>query len=152
LSRFLKAHVFCGALIALLVVPAALAKSTEIFGPDLRVEGQSKTSSVAFSVILLPSYNVSKPGVTVTMTNCKTGQKAPIRVVRRSGGLGGGRSLQAHPGKIVWKLNSVPAKPAKPKLQLWLAVPKGVKNFCLHTSMYDNFTKTTVNVNNRVPI
>jgi hypothetical protein len=144
--------VLAGALIALLVVPAALARSNEIFGPDLRVEGQSKTSTVAFTVILIPSYSTAKPGVKVTMTNCKSGQKAPIRLVRRAGGLGAGRSLQAHPGKIVWSLNSVPAKPAKPKLHLWLAVPKGVKNFCLHTSMYDNNTKTTVNVNNRVPI
>ena len=146
---FSKAHVLVGALIALLVVPAALARSNDIFGPDLRVVGQSKTSTVAFDVILSPSYRKAKPGVKVTMTNCKSGQKAPIRLVSRSGSLG---SVQARPGKIVWTLNSVPGKPAKPKLSMRLAVPNGVKKFCLATSMYDSYTKTTVKVTNRVPI
>jgi hypothetical protein len=149
---FSKTHVLSGALIALLVVPAALARSNEIFGPDLRVEGQSKTSTVAFTVIPIPSCSTAKPGVKVTMTNCKSGQKAPIRLVRRFGTLGPGRSLQARPGKIVWTLTHVPGKPARPKLRMRLAVPKGVKTFCLHTSMYDMFTKTTVNITNRVPI
>ena len=83
------------------------------------------------------------------MTNCKSGQQAPIRLVRRFGSLG---SLRARPGKLVWNLAIIPAKPAKRKLRLRLAVPKGVTKFCLHTSMYDKFTKTTVNTNNRVPI
>jgi hypothetical protein len=147
LSSFPKAaSAVAGAFIALLVAPAALA---DIFGPDMRVEGQSLTTTVEFSVILTPSYSTPKPGVTVTMTNCKSGQRAPIRLVRRFGTVG---SLQAKPGKLVWSLESIPAKPAKRKLRVRLAVPKGVKTFCLHTSLYDKFTKTTVNTNNRVPI
>jgi hypothetical protein len=135
-----------GAFIVLPVAPAALA---DIFGPDLRVEGQSLTSSVEFTVRLTPHYSTPKPGVIVTMTNCPSGQQAPIRLVRRFGTLG---SLRARPGKLVWSLESIPAKPATRKLRLRLAVPKGVTKFCLHTSMYDNFTKTTVNTNNRVPV
>jgi hypothetical protein len=135
-----------GAFIVLPVAPAALA---DIFGPDLRVEGQSLTATVEFTVVLTPSYSTPKPGVIVTMTNCKSGQQAPIRLVRRFGSLG---SLRARPGKLVWTLETIPAKPVKRKLRLRLAVPKGVKTFCLHTSMYDKFTKTTVNTNNRVPI
>jgi hypothetical protein len=135
-----------GAFIVLPVAPAALA---DIFGPDLRVEGQSLTSSVEFTVRLIPQYSTPKPGVTVTMTNCKSGQQAPIRLIRRFGTLG---SLRARPGKLVWSLESIPAKPATRKLRLRLAVPKGVTKFCLHTSMYDKFTKTTVNTNNRVPV
>jgi hypothetical protein len=132
--------------IVLPVAPAALA---DIFGPDLRVEGQSLTSSVEFTVRLTPHYSTPKPGVTVTMTNCPSGQQAPIRLVHRFGTLG---SLRARPGKLVWSLESIPAKPATRKLRLRLAIPKGVTKFCLHTSMYDKFTKTTVNTNNRVPI
>ena len=138
-----------GAIVALMLAPAAPA---DLFGPDLKVEGQSKTKNVAFTLVLSPSYTTSKPGVTVTMTNCKSGQKAPIRLLSRSGGLGAGRSLQAHPGKIVWTLSAVPAKPAKPKLRMRLAIPAGAKKFCLQTSMYDSFTKSTVNMTTRVPL
>jgi hypothetical protein len=146
-SFFPKAALaIAGGSILLAVAPAALA---DIFGPDLRVEGQSLTTTVEFTVVLTPSYSTPKPGVIVTMTNCKSGQQAPIRLVRRFGTLG---SLRARPGKLVWNLESIPAKPAKRKLRLRLAVPKGVTKFCLHTSMYDKFTKTTVNTNNRVPI
>jgi len=60
--------------------------------------------------------------------------------------------LRAKPGKLVWSLESIPAKPATRKLRLRLAVPAGVRKFCLHTSMYDKFTKTTVNTNNTVPV
>jgi hypothetical protein len=140
------ALVIAGAFIALLVAPAALA---DIFGPDLRVEGQSLTKSVALTVRLNPSYSTPKPGVTVTMTNCGSGQ---IRLVRRLGSLGPGQSFRARPGKFVWTLTSVPAKPAKPKLSMRLAVPKGVKTLCVRTSMYDNFTKQTVNLTNRIPL
>jgi hypothetical protein len=142
--------VVAGALIAVLVAPAALAHS--IFGPDLRVEGQRLTKTVAFTLILTPSYSTPKPGVIVTMTNCKSGQAAPIRLVRRLGTLGAGRSLQAHPGKLVWSVETVPAKPAKPRLRLRLAIPKGVKKLCVQTSMYDNFTKQTVNMTTKVPL
>jgi hypothetical protein len=146
-SSFPKtASAVAGAFIALLVAPAAFA---DLFGPDLRVEGQSLTTTVEFTTILTPSYSTPKPGVIVTMTNCKSGQQAPIRLVRRFGTLG---ALQARPGKLVWSVESIPAKPTKRKLRLRLAVPKGVKTFCLHTSMYDKFSKTTVDVQNRVPI
>lgn len=150
MSFFLKASsAAAGAAIALLVAPAALA---EIFGPDLTVAGQSKTTTVEFTAVLTPSYSVAKPGVIVTMTNCKSGQKAPIRLVQRFGTLGPGQTLRAKPGRLVWSVSKIPAKPAKRKLRMRLAVPTGVKNFCLHTSMYDNYTKTTVNLTNRVPI
>jgi hypothetical protein len=146
-SFFPKAALaIAGTFIVLAVAPAALA---DIFGPDLRVEGQSLTSSVEFTVRLVPHYSTPKPGVTVTMTNCKSGQQAPIRLVRRFAILG---SLRARPGELVWSLESIPAKPATRKLRLRLAIPKGVTKFCLHTSMYDKFTKTNVNTNNRVPI
>jgi hypothetical protein len=134
-----------------LVAPAALAHS--IFGPDLRVEGQSLTNSVALNLVLTPSYKTAKPGVVVTMTNCKSGQKAPIRLIRRIGALGPGRTLQSRPGRLVWTLDTVPAKPAKPKLQLRLAIPAvAADKFCVHTSMYDNFTKRTVDITTRVPL
>jgi hypothetical protein len=135
-----------GAFIAVLIAPAALA---EIFGPDLRVEGQSLTKSVALTVRLTPSYSTPKPGVTVTITKCGAAQ---VRLVRRLGSLGAGQSFRASSGKLVWTLASVPAKPAKPNLSLRLAVPKGVKTLCVRTSMYDNFTKQTVNVTNRIPL
>jgi len=140
------ALVTVGAFIALVVAPAALA---EKFGPDLRVEGQSLTTSVALTVRLSPSYSTSKPGVTVTMTKCGAAQ---VLLVRRLGSLGSGQTFRAQPGKLVWTLASVPAKPAKPTLNLRLAVPKGAKTLCVHTSMYDNYTKQTVNVTNRIPL
>jgi hypothetical protein len=152
LTFFLKAHVSAGAFIALLVAPTALAHPTDIFGPDVRVEGQSVTSAVAFTITISPSYSTPKPGVTVTMTNCKSGQRAPIRLVRRIGTLGPNQSLRARPGKLVWNLSSVPAKPAKPTLRLRLAIPKGVNTFCTFTSVYDTFTKDTVNITTRVPL
>jgi hypothetical protein len=140
------ALVTAGAFIALVVAPAALA---EKFGPDLRVEGQSLTTSVALTVRLSPSYSTSKPGVTVTMTKCGAAQ---VRLVRRLGGLGSGQTFRASAGKLVWTLASVPAKPAKPTLNLRLAVPKGAKTLCVRTSMYDSYTKQTVNVTNRIPL
>jgi hypothetical protein len=149
-SFFPKAALaIAGALIVLPVAPAALA---DIFGPDLRVEGQRLKTTVGLTVFILPSYSTPKPGVTVTMTNCKFGQRAPIRLVRRFGTLGSGQSLHGRPGNLVWELKTVPAKPAKPKLRLGLAVPKGVKTFCIQTSMYDNFTKKIVKTTNRVPL
>jgi len=140
------ALVIAGAFIALLMAPAALA---EKFGPDLRVEGQSKITFVAVTVRLSPSYSTPKPGVTVTMTKCGAAQ---VRLVQRLGGLGSGQTFRAQPGKLVWTLASVPAKPAKPTLSLRLAVPKGAKTLCVQTSMHDNYTKQTVNVTNRIPL
>ena len=138
-----------GTFVALLVVPAAFA---DIFGPDLRVTGQSKTTTVEFTALLIPSYSTPKPGVIMTMTNCKSGQKAPIRLVRRFGTIGPGRSLQAHPGKLVWNVSTVPARPAKAKIRLRLALPTGITKFCACTSMYDTYTKTTTTITTRVPL
>lgn len=147
MSSFPKAaSAVAGAFIALLIAPAAFAN---IFGPDLVVAGQSLTTTVEVTVTLTAVYSTPKPGVAVTLTNCKSGQRAPIRLVRRFGNLG---HLQAKPGKLVWSLDSIPAKPAKRKLRVRLAVPTGVKTFCFQTSMFDNFTKTTVTATNRVPI
>jgi hypothetical protein len=151
LSFFPKALVVAGAVVAL-AAPAALAHSSFIYGPDLRVEGQSVKKSIAFTLRLTPSYSTPKPGVTVTMTNCKSGQRVPIHLIRHVGALGAGQSLKAHLGKIVWSLTSVPAKPAKPTLRLRLTAPKGVKTFCTVTSMYDQFTKKTVKITSRVPV
>jgi hypothetical protein len=152
-SSFPKAAIVAaGAFVAVLVAPMALAHSSFLYGPDLRVEGQGKTGNVAFTLVLTPSYATPKPGVQVTMTNCKFGQKAPIRLIRRIGPLGPGRTLTARPGKIVWTVGTVPGKPAKPKLRLRLALPAGVNKFCMLTSMYDSFTKQTVQQTTRVPV
>ena len=153
MSSFRKAAIVAaGGLVAALVAPLALAHSNFLYGPDLRVEGQGKTGNVAFKFTLTPSYSSPKPGVRVTMTNCKTGQQAPIRLIRRVGALGANQSLQAHPGKIVWNVGSVPAKPARAKLRLRLAVPNGVSKFCSFVSMYDTYTKKTTNIRMRVPL
>jgi hypothetical protein len=149
-SSLSKALLAVGALASLAVVPGAFARSTDLFGPDLRVAGQSATNGVTFTLVLSPSYNTAKPGVTVTMTTCGQGPK--IRLLRRLGGLGQGQSLQARPGRIVWNVASVPARPAKAKLRLRLASPQGRSSLCVHTSMYDRYTKSTIDLTNRVPL
>jgi hypothetical protein len=138
--------------VAMLVAPAALARTSKLFPPDLGVEGQSVTTSVAFALIITPSYGAPKPGVTVTMTNCKTGQRAPIRLLRRAG-LHPGETLRARPGKIVWDIKTIPGKPAKRKLRLWLAIPKSSPaKFCTSTTMYDKLTKNSATITTRVPL
>jgi len=147
LTSFSKAAlVVAGTFSAMVVAPAALA---DIFGPDLTVAGQSLTTSVALTVNLAPSYNKPKPGVVVTMTNCGSGG---LKVVRRIGTLGANQTFRASSGKIVWTVKTVPAKPAKPKLSLRLAIPKSGKTLCVRTSMYDNYTKKTVKATNRIPL
>jgi len=137
--------VLCAA--ASLAVPAAYAQTATKYGPDLQVTGQGqgkfKTTSVALHVTLTPSYATAKPGVVVTMRSCG----GSLKLLRRSGG---GGSLHASQGKLVWALSAVPGKPAKPKLNLTLAAPKGRKTLCVSTSMYDNYTRKTVSI--RTPI
>jgi hypothetical protein len=139
--------------VALLAVPVALARADTRFGPDLRVvgqgEGRTTTTSVALNLTLSPSYATSKPGVVVTMTSCN---KASLKLLRRVGALGSGQSLRSRPGKIVWTLVSVPGKPAKPKLSLKLAAPTNTSKLCVRSSMYDNYTKQTINIRTPVPL
>ena len=153
MSSFRKAAIVAaGGLVAALVAPLALAHSNFLYGPDLRVEGQGKTGNVAFKFTLTPSYSSPKPGVRVTMTNCKTGKQPPIRVLRRIGPLGAGQTLSGRRGKYVWSVPTVPAKPVQPKLRLTMVLPAVVTKFCLLTSMYDSYTKQTVNQTTRVPV
>ena len=139
--------------VACIAVPAALAQTATKYGPSLIVTGQGQglytTSSVALHVALRPSYSTSKPGVVVTMRNC-TG--VPLKLLRRSGGLGAGQSLHASNGKLVWTLSAVPGRPASPKLNLILAPPQGKKTLCVSTSMYDNYTRKTVSIRTAVPL
>ncbi len=136
-----------------LAAPAALAHSDKLFPPDLGVEAQSVTTAVAYTLIVTPSYSVSKPGVTVTMTNCKSGQQAAIRIKRRFGTLHSGETVHAGPGKIVWDLQTIPGKPAKRKLRLNLVIPSGnLKTFCTVTTMYDKLTKNSASITTRVPL
>ena len=132
---------------ACLAAPAAFAHTATRYGPDLEVSGQGQgkytTSSVALHVKLSPSYSTAKPGVVVTMRSCG----GALKLLRRSGG---GGSLHASKGTLVWTLSSVPGRPAKPQLNLTLAAPKGRKTLCVSTSMYDNYTRKTVNI--RTPI
>ena len=139
--------------VALLAAPAAFARADTKFGPDLRVQGQGEgqftTSSVALNLTLTPSYSTRKPGVVVTMTSCNN---ATLKLLRRVGGLGAGQSLRARPGRIVWSLSTVPGTPARPKLALKLAAPKGKSKLCVRASMYDNYTKKTININTPIPL
>ena len=148
----LRGFVVAGA-VALLAVPAALARTDTKFGPDLRVVGQgqgaSATTSVALNLTLSPSYATSKPGVVVTMTSCNN---ASLKLLRRNGSLGSGQSLRSRPGRIVWTLASVPGKPAKPKLSLKLAAPTGKSQLCVRSSMYDNYTKRTIAIRTPIPL
>jgi hypothetical protein len=141
------------AAVALLAAPAALARADTKFGPDLRVvgqaEGETATTSVALNLTLSPSYSTRKPGVVVTMTSCNN---ALLKLLRRVGSLGSGQSLQAKPGRIVWNVASIPGKPAKPKLSLKLAAPKGRSKLCVRTSMYDNYTRKTINIRTPIPL
>jgi hypothetical protein len=148
LSIFPRAIVVvCAA--ACIAVPAAFAQTATKYGPELQVTGQGQgtytTSSVALHVKLSPSYSTSKPGVVVTMRSCG----GSLKVLRRSGG---GGSLLATKGKLVWSLSAVPGRPAKPQLNLILATPKGRKTLCVSTSMYDNYTRKTVNVRTSIPL
>ena len=140
------------ALLALVAASAAFAQSAKLFPPDLGVIGQSKETSVSYQLIVTPAYSTAKPGVTVTMTNCKSGQKAPIRLLR-SRGRHPGETLSAKPGKIVWNINTLPGKPAKRKLRLWLAIPKNAPaKFCTTTTMYDKLTKNSATITQKVPL
>jgi hypothetical protein len=153
LSLFPGKAVAVTGLVALLAASAALAQPTKLFPPDLGIEGQSVTTSVAFTLIVTPAYSTRKPGVTVTMTNCKSGQRAPIRLLRRSNTLHRGESFRARPGKIVWDITTLPGKPVKRKLHLNLAIPKGnLKKFCTTTTMYDKLTKNSATITTRVPL
>ena len=139
--------------LALLAAPAAFARTDTKFGPDLRVAGQGQgltaTTSVALNLTLSPSYSTPKPGVVVTMTSCNN---ASLKLLRRVGSLGSGQSLRARPGRIVWSLSAVPGMPAKPKLALKLAAPKGKSKLCVRASMYDNYTRQTINVRTPIPL
>jgi hypothetical protein len=138
---------------ALLAAPAADTRIETKFGPDLRVVGQGtgqpKTTAVALNLTLSPSYATSKPGVVVTMTSCNN---ASLKLLRRVSRLGSAQRLRARRGRIVWSLASVPGKPAKPQLRLRLAVPAGKAKLCVRSWMYDNYTKTTVNVSTPIPL
>jgi hypothetical protein len=152
LSILARGFAVAGA-VALLAAPAAFARADTKFGPDLRVQGQGEgqftTSSVALNLTLTPSYSTRKPGVVVTMTSCNN---ATLKLLRRVGGLGAGQSLRARPGRIVWSLSTVPGTPARPKLALKLAAPKGKSKLCVRASMYDNYTKKTININTPIPL
>ena len=137
------------ALVAALAAPAAVAHSSKLFAPDLRVEGQSLDTAVAYTLVVTPTYRVSKPGVTVTMSSCKSG--TTIRLKRRFGSLHKGETFHAKPGKIVWDLAKIPGKPAKSKLRLNLVIPSG-KTLCTVTTMYDKLTKNSVSITTRVPL
>jgi len=139
--------------VALLAAPAAFARTDTKFGPDLRVQGQGQgtaaTTSVALNLTLSPSYSTRKPGVVVTMTSCNN---ATLKLLRRVGGLGAGQSLRTRPGRIVWSLSTVPGKPAKPKLALKLAAPNNTSKLCVRASMYDNYTRKTINIRTPIPL
>jgi hypothetical protein len=139
--------------VTLLMAPAALARTDTKFGPDLRVvgqaEGETATTRVALILTLTPSYSTRRPGVVVTMTSCNN---ASLRLLRRIGSLGSGQTLRARPGRIVWNVASVPAKPAKPKLSLKLAVPKRKSKLCVRTSMFDNYTRKTISIRSPIPL
>jgi len=138
---------------ALLTASAAFAQTATKYGPEIRVVGQGQglhsTTSVALHVTLTPSYASAKPGVVVTMRNC-TG--VPLKLIRRSGGLGAGQSLRASSGQLVWSVSTVPGKPSKPKLGLIIAPPTGKKTLCVSTSMYDSYTRQTVHLRTAVPL
>jgi hypothetical protein len=138
---------------ALLAAPAAFARADTKFGPDLRVQGQGvgqgATTSVALNLTLSPSYSTRKPGVVVTMTSCNN---ASLKLLRRIGRLGAGQSLRGRTGRIVWSLTSVPGKPAKPKLALRLAAPNNASKLCVRASMYDNYTRKTINIRTPIPL
>ena len=138
---------------ALLAAPAAVSRADTKFGPDLRVEGQaggrSATTAVALNLTLRPSYATRKPGVVVTMTSCNN---ASLKLLRRVSPLGSGQSLRARLGRIVWSVASVPAKPAKPALRLQLRVPSGKAKLCVRSSMYDNYTKKTIDITTPIPL
>lgn len=138
--------------LAMLAAQGALGGSAKLFPPDLGVEGQSLGTSVEFGLIITPSYSTPKPGVTVTMTNCKHGQRAPIRVVRRAG-VHPGETLSVKPGKVVWNVKTLPGKPKKRKVRLWFAIPANVgSTFCAVTTMYDKLTKNSATITTRVPL
>ena len=142
-----------GALVAALAAPAALAHSDRLFPPELTVRGQSVTTAVAYTLTVSPAYTTTKPGVTVTMTNCKSGQRAPIRLAHRFGTLHSGETFHAKPGKIVWDLTTIPGKPAKRKLRLNVAIPNNAPaKFCTVVTMYDKLTKNSASITTRVPL
>ena len=134
---------------ACIAAPAAFAHTATKYGPDLTVTGQGQgatsTTSVALHLTLSPSYSTAKPGVVVTMRSCG----GALKLLRRAGG---GGSLHAGKGTLVWSLSAVPGRPAKPKLNLILAAPKGRKKLCVSTSMYDNYTRKTVNLRTAIPL
>jgi hypothetical protein len=138
--------------VALAAPAAALGHSAFRFGPDLRVAGQSVGGNVAFKLTLTPSYPTAKPGVTVTMTNCKYSSAPPIRVVAYTGGVGPGQTLRARPGRVVWDLRAIPAAPTKRLLLLRLHAPNGQTRLCVQTSMYDRYTRSTTKLVNNVPL
>ena len=141
------------AAVVLLAAPAANAGADTRFGPDLRVEGQGvgqpNTTAIALNLTLTPYYATRKPGVVVTMTSCNN---ASLKLLRRVSRLGSGQSLRARRGRIVWSVASIPGKPAKPALRLRLAVPTGKPKLCVRSSMYDNYTKKTINISTPIPL
>ena len=151
MASFPRTAVAIATFVTALAAPAALAQSDKNFAPDLGVEGQSVETAVAYTLIVTPSYRVAKPGVTVTMTSCKSGPT--IRLKRRVGSLHSGETFHAKPGKIVWDLAKTPGKPAKRKLRLNLAIPSGSpKTLCTVTTMYDKLTKNSASITTRVPL
>ena len=140
--------------VALLAAPAAFARTETKFGPDLRVvraraRASSRRRAVALNLTLSPSYATRKPGVVVTMTSCNN---ASLKLLRHVGSLGSGQSLHAtaRPDRLEPRQRSRQAGEAEAALKL--AAPKGKSKLCVRSSMYDNYTKKTININTPIPL
>lgn len=137
-----------------IVSVAAAGANARIYAPTVKAQARIINDQVRVNLTLVPRYRVSKPGVQVTLTNCRLGQTAPLRVVDYPALMDGNYALSFKPGKLTWKVSRTPARPDTATMKLALALPQGKTGpyFCFHVSMHDSYTHKTKGFDLRVPI
>jgi hypothetical protein len=139
--------------LAVALATASVA-AANIYGPTIQAKGTIINDQVRIGLSVIPHYRVTKPGVVVTLTNCRLGQQIPLKVVDSPALMDGNFQLSYRPGRVTWKILRAPAKPDTATINLALALPHGKTGpkFCVHVAMHDNYTGQTVNRDLRIPI
>lgn len=142
------------AMAAVTLAIASAASATTIYGPTVKAHARIVNDRVNVILTIVPHYHVSKPGVQVTLTNCRLGQQTPLKVVSSPALMDGNYDLTFKPGKAIWKIGRTPALPDTAMMKLALALPHGKTGpeFCFHVRAHDNYTGKGYGYDIRVPI
>jgi len=149
--------------IASLVIAAAVLAAASVaaagtiitkHSPRVKALASIVNDQVRVNLKVLPYYRVTRPGVQVTLTNCRLGQQIPLKVVDSPALMDGNYDLTFKPGKAIWKIGRTPVLPDTAMMKLALALPHGKTGpeFCFHVRAHDNYTGKGYGYDIRVPI